>query len=369
MRHRTRFPFLLALAVTWPSLALAQTAGSGSPRQTRRGQLTGDALARYEWTKDIPADDGGTTDESRWRVQWRPRVEMSVGPLDLGVGGELNYSQDRNDRPPAGLAELAIIRDNYRSRDVRLDLAYGRVRLGALEVEAGRFAMPVALTEMIWDRDLRLQGGAAALDLGGADSASRLVLRGFYAVGSHVYEDESSVFGGAAELTLGARTTSRLQLVGSYLEFRDLERLDPVLRRQNTVVDERLVRDYRVADAVLRLTTDGPLTLVADYCWNTALSSANRGLWLSATLGALDTTRGTIEYTYARVDEDATVAALNTDDFYWNTAWEGHRIDAATGNAKGGGLHAITQWQRPKGAGAAAGEWVKRWRLEWRGSF
>ncbi len=372
MRQRSRLllPSLLAAAVAAPSLAWAQAARFGSGEDTY-GVFTGDALGRYEWTRNIPGDGDETTNESRWRLQWRPRFEASVGVLRLGVGAELNYSQDRNYKPPEGESELLILRDNYRSRDARLDLAYARLELGVLEIEGGRFVMPIAFTEMLWDRDLRPQGGAVSLVFGGDTSATRLALRGLYAIGSHVYEDESSVYGGAAELTLGEGTQSQLQIVGSYLQFQDLHRLDPALRRQNTVADEELARDYRVADLVARLVTNGPMTLVADYCWNTALSSENRGLWLAAKLGALGVTRTTIEYTYARVDKDATVAAFNADDFYWNTGWEGHRIDVSAGSSEGSGVHAITQWQRAKtdDETTADDEWVKRWRLEWHSSF
>ena len=46
------------------------------------------------------------------------------------MGGAFNYSDVENDVPPAGQELLPIIRDNYRSRDARLDLAYGKVKLG-----------------------------------------------------------------------------------------------------------------------------------------------------------------------------------------------------------------------------------------------
>ncbi len=363
---------VLPVALAFAAPAVAQSTASGQAGETKF-RFAGDALARYEWTRDIPGETGDQINQSRWRLQARPRVELGVGPLELGVGGEFNYSQDRNDRPPEGQQTLALVRDNYRSRDARLDLAYGRLKLGRLRVEGGRFLMSIPLTEMIWDRDLRPQGGAASLELGQAGS-SRLSLTGIYAKGSHVFEDESRMFGGAAQLQLVTGVSSQLQLVGSYLEFRDLQKLELAIRRQNTRNAAGLLADqYRVADVVARLSGSGqvPVLLVADYCWNTAIDQGNRGLWLAASLGSLETSRAQAAYTYARIDRDATVAAFNTDDFYWGTGWEGHRADLGTGAGRNSSIHAIAQWQRYKDSPdpLVAEHWVKRWRVELRTSF
>ena len=141
------------------------------PKQSSR--FAGDTLARYEWTRGIPVTRAGEPiafiDQNRYRVQARPRIELRFGPFELGAGGEFNYSEDENDVAPEG-ESLTIIRDNYRSRDARLDLAYGKVTFGPVTVQGGRFLMPIPLTEMIWDRDLRPQGGAATITLGDAQS-------------------------------------------------------------------------------------------------------------------------------------------------------------------------------------------------------
>jgi Putative porin len=340
------------------------------PKQAFR--FAGDGLARYEWTKDIPAGDT-FEDESRYRLQLRPRVEATFGPVELGVGGDFNYSKDENDKPPAGLAAPVLIRDNYRSRDARLDLAWGKLSAGPLSAQGGRFFMPLPLTEMIWDRDLRPQGGAATINFAPKSSLNRFAITGLYAKGSHVFEDESVMFGGGLDLSFASGQAARLQIAGTYLEFRDLDTLDPAIRRQNTRVAGLIVNDYRVVDIVGRITRTGqlPLQLVGDYCWNTAVDQDNKGLWLAVVLGALGTSRTRLEYTYAKIDKDATVAAFNTDDFFWGTGWEGHRADLATSGAKQSSIHAIAQWQRFKDSPdlAQRDRWVKRFRLEWRISF
>jgi hypothetical protein len=363
-------------------LALASVAAAQAPvvypnQPNKPLRFTGDALARYEWTEDIPTGDTLSSD-SRYLLQFRPRLEATVGPVQLGVGGEFNYSDEQNYEAPPGLPAPLLIRDNYRSRDARLDLAWAKLTAGPLSVEGGRLFMPLPLSEMIWDKDLRPQGGAASINLAPKTSRNRVALTGIYAKGSHVFEDESVMFGGGLDLvftSVQASTgqASQLELAGSYLEFRDLDTLQLAIRRQNTLLAGEFVYGYRVVDVVGRITRGGqlPLQLVADYCWNTAVDQDNKGLWLAAVLGAVGTSRARLEYTYAKIDKDATVAAFDTDDFFWGTGFEAHRVDLATGAAKSSSLHAIAQWQRFKDSPNPdqRDQWVKRYRLEWRVSF
>jgi hypothetical protein len=358
--------------------ALAAVAAAQEPTPVYQSQpkqplrFAGDSLARYEWTRDIPVGDA-LENEDRYRLQLRPRVEATFGPVELGVGGDFNYSEDENDLPPEGLDAPVLIRDNYRSRDARLDLAWGKLTAGPLTAQGGRFFMPLPVTEMIWDRDLRPQGGAASINFAPKSSLNRFALIGLYAEGSHVFEDESLMFGGGLDLSFASGQTARLQIAGTYLEFRDLDKLDPAIRRQNTRVAGEIVNGYRVVDIVGRISRTGqlPMQLVGDYCWNTAVDQDNKGLWLAVVLGTLPTSRTRLEYTYAKIDKDATVAAFNTDDFFWGTGWEGHRADLATGGARKSSFHAIAQWQRFKDSPNPDQRelWVKRFRLEWRTSF
>jgi opacity protein-like surface antigen len=384
----TRICAASSLAVFAMAGAAAAQDSTATYQQQKAFRFTGDTLARYEWTKDIPGD---VPDVNRYRLQARPRVEMTIGPVQLGVGGEFNYSDDENDKAPAG-ETLTIIRDNYRSRDARLDLAWGKVTFGPFSAEGGRFFMPIPFTEMIWDRDLRPQGGAASIQLGKATSAARFALHGIYALGSHVFDDEGDfrktssdgsdplldqgavrMYGGAGELSLGRAGETALHFMGAYLEFDKLNQLEPPIRRQNTRASGLIVNQYKVVDLVGRLTRGGqlPAQLVFDYCWNNAINADNKGLWLAAVLGEIGVSPAKLEYTYAKVDRDATVAAYNTDDFFWGTGWEGHRVDIGVSTRKNNSVHAIAQWQRFKDSPdpVVQQQWVKRYRLEWRTTF
>lgn len=334
-------------------------------------RFAGDSLARYEWTDELPDAAAAGDQRKRWRIQARPRLEMRIGPIEAGVGGEFNYSQDRNDELVNGEPVL-VQRDNYRSREARLDLAYGRLDLGIVSAQGGRFLMPLPLTEMTWDADLRPQGGSATLSFG-AQGTTRIAATGLYAKGSHVFEDESVLYGGGVTLHLVTGPQSALQLSGSYLQFEDLDRLDPAIRRQNTRLEGAFVHDYRVVSVNARLAQGGqmPLLLVADYCWNTSLEEGNRGLWLAATLGSIEVSRLRAEYVYAKVDRDATVAAFATDDFLWGTGWAGHRVTLSTAASHRSTLSAIAQWQRFKDSPIpeVADSTVKRYRIEMKTTF
>jgi hypothetical protein len=364
MRVLPGFALLVLTAVP----ASAQTTAYQSEK---RVQLKLDALLRREWTQDIFQAADVFRDESRWRGRVLPRLEIAAGRLELGVGGDFNWSSDDNVAGPP-----ALIRDNYRSDDSRLDLAYARLQpAGWLRLQGGRIPMPIALTEMIWDRDLRPQGGAVTLEARDLGSLSRLGATVLGARGSHVFEDEdTNMVALSGEAVLATSPESRLELVGSYLKFTRLDSLEPMIRRQNTRLAGALVNEYRVADFVARYVVDSggvPLQLVADYCWNTALDEDNRGLWLAAVLGSIRSSRARAEYTYAKVDKDATLAAYASDDFFWATGWEGHRGELATRLGEHLSSHVIGQLQRFKDSPRPEEQehWVKRLRLELRLSY
>jgi hypothetical protein len=375
---------VLPLAVGLAAPCVAQNAGQAAPSNAMQGQqqsgrkkslrFAGDAMTRYEWTRDLPEAGPEEVDSDRWRFQARPRIEASIGPVEAAVGGDFNYSKDENDALVAGQPRT-LIRDNYRSRDARFDVYYGRLNLGPVSAQGGRFFMPLPLTEMVWDADLRPLGGSATVSLGGTGPGStmRLAATAIYAKGSHVYEDQSILWGGGAEMAVGTGTASKLGLAGSYLVFDELGTLDSALRRQNTRIEGLIGPQYRVIDVNARLASGGqmPIILLADYCWNTERTDDNRGLWLSATLGSTEVSRAAITYTYAKVDRDATVAAFSTDDFLWGTGWQGHRADLATATTRNSSLHAIAQWQRYKDSPdpEIAARYVKRWRVELRRTF
>jgi hypothetical protein len=333
-----------------------------------------DGVLRQEWTDEITF-----IDDSRQLARLRPRIEAGVNRFLFGLGGDFVYGSQENTVPPEGVATLPLLRDNYDARDARLDLAFARVSAGPARLEAGRFPMPVRLTEMTWDRELRPQGAALTLETRDHGPFTRLALTGLGARGSHVFPGGAFEFGdretlwiASASAIAGQPGEGTLELIASYLTWSDLQHVDPRLRRQNTRSSPGgpLARGYDVVDLIARYSRDQgmALQLIADYCWNTAADDRNKGLWLAAVLGSTRTARASLEYTYAKVDPDATLAAFAADDFLWETGWEGHRVDLGFRLAENYALHGVAQRQRFKDAPLEADREVdlSRYRVELR---
>lgn len=350
---------VLAVTLLSAASAGAQDAVYQSPKKLT---FQGEGLLREEWTRDFPSG----TDTDRFRARALPGLRLTLGSFVLGAGGDFQWSSDEN-----VVAGQPLIRDNYDSRDARLDLAFARLDTGAVDLAAGRFEMPIGFTEMVWDRDLRPQGAALTLALRDRGSLRRLAVTALGARGSHVFDDDDTTMVSAAlDARFAVGGEWRLDLLGAFVTFRDPAKLEVKIRRQNTRVAGALVRDYDVVDAVVRLRRDGsvPLQLVADGCLNTAADDQRRGLWLSAVVGSTQSARARLEYVYAFVDRDATLAAYATDDFLWATGWAGHKADLGLALGRHLALHGVGQVQRFKDSAVAAerDDWIKRFRVELR---
>jgi Putative porin len=367
--------FLLCLVLASPFPAAAQDVFQAGKKYSFRFDV--DGLAREEWTSDIFVSASETRKEDRWRLRLLPRIEAGIGKLTLGAGADFNYSQDENTLVgvPAGQTTQTLIRDNYDSRDARLDLAFARLEPASwLRVEGGRFAMPIAFTEMIWDKDLRAQGGALNLALRDRGALKRLGLTGLWSRGSHVFDDDkATLFSLAADVDLRLGENTSLELITAWMDWSDIRTMEPRIRRQNTRVGGVFVFDYEVLDFVARLRFGGsvPVQLVGDFCVNTAVDEQRNGLWLAAVLGSLRTSVLRGEYVFAKVDKDATLAAYGADDFFWVTGWKGHRLDLGARVKDQVSLHLVGQLQkftaspRPE----ERDHWVRRIRAEVRFSF
>ena len=354
------------------SLLAAQPAAAQYGQKKASFSFAGDTLARYEWTLKIPTPDGTTVDENRYFLQARPRVEVSFGPVELGVGGPVQLQQGRQHEARGRHRRRSSSATTSTPATSASTSTTPGSRPGPVVVEGGRMLMPLPLTEMIWDKDLRPQGGALSLVFEEGDTG-RFALRGIYTLENHWFPDESKMYGGSVELAFASGQNSQIVLAGSYLVFDDLEAIDPRIRRQNTRdILGFIADDYRVADVQVRLINAGqvPFQLVLDYCWNTAASEDNKGLWVEATMGALASSRVFLEYIYAKVDRDATLAAFNADDFFWGTGYEVHSVDVGSATSQKSSIHGIASWQRVRDRlFTEPADWIQRYRIEWRYEF
>lgn len=372
----TRLAALSLLAVL-PATAAGQEAEPVyQPSRKWSVELKLEGFLRQEWTDTI-----SFTDEDRWVLRMKPRVEVGADRFLLGIGGDFIRSSDENTVPPPNLAALPLLRDNYDSRDARLDLAFVRADATPwLRLHAGRFPMPVRFTEMVWDRELRPQGGAVTVQGTDVGPFRSVGVTGLFARGSHVFpqdggpfdfSDRETVLSAAAHASFASGDRGTIDLLAAYVTFTDLQHLEPRLRRQNLrAAGGTLALEYDVVDLVARYTRTGgmDLQLVADVCWNTAADELDRGVWLAAILGSTRSARARLEYTYATVDRDATLAAFGADDFLWVTGWEGHRGDLGIRISDRLAAHGVAQRQRFKDSPRVEDRdvWLDRYRLELR---
>ena len=364
----TRLALLLVPALAVPA----------SAQQQKQAPITGDIIIRQEWTDDFFTQQPDPVPSHRTRFWIRPKFEVETSLLRMGLGADASYSTDKNLEPEGVTLPLTLIRDNYISRNIRLDIAYLGTNLGPIKVDAGRMPMPFRLTNMIWDQDLRIQGGAAQWTVYQGSTAEPMVkASGIYSRGSHVFADSEDPEGSSlgegvtiagGSLDLGFGESKRVDFTGTYLEFDKLNLLETKIRRQNTRVGGALVKEYGVVDLVLRFRTDSPFPMqfVVNGARNRKTETLRDGIWLTAVLGSLVDGRIRGEYTYAKMDRDVTVAAYAGDDFFWGTGWLGHRAELAFAQNPKASFHVIGQMQQFKDSAnpAERSHWVKRLRLE-----
>jgi len=301
--------------------------------------------------------------------------------LRLIAGAEVNFSSDTNTAPTDVTLPVRPIRDNYDSRGIRLDLAsLGISPLPDLEIDAGRMVMPFRVTEMLWDRDLRVQGAVARWTRVSEESGlETLRLSAVYSRGGHVFRDSAGSFlRSGTTLTgvsvdFGVGSSKRADLTASYLRFDGTKHLDSVIRRQNTgSTSDALGRNFGIIDLVGRFRWDTriPLRAAINYAINHRAVGKPAGLWAAFVAGSFPDARVRGEYTYATVDRDLTLAAYAGDDFFWGTGWDGHRLDLGFAPWSTTSFHIVGQWQRFKEtADPVERAWIRRMRLEARRTF
>ena len=111
---RDEIPALAARAARRPRPRPRRHRAGRSSSRRRPSGSPGTRSPATSGRRDIPTVDG-LVNEDLYFLQARPRVELNVGPIELGVGGAFNYSENENDLPPEGLDRPLLIRENFRT--------------------------------------------------------------------------------------------------------------------------------------------------------------------------------------------------------------------------------------------------------------
>lgn len=287
----------------------------------------GDARLRGDVVHDLPGRD----DLDRFRSRIRFGAHRMFDNLEFGIAleGALGSDDNRDNRRN---------NDNERSDAINLDSFYLRWNASDnTSVLLGRAEMPLVLTPLTWDADLRPIGISATHSIAIGDF-DRLAFSAGYFAGTHLYQDESRIK--AAQigwfLREGAEVSGDVQL--SWLDFSELDQLTANgLTRTNRRVGSHLLSDYRLADLQvgIKLPLMGwPLALRGDVVRNLGADDRNQGARFTAVLGDRLQPMGW-EYGLAlqRIQRDAVMAAFNEDDWWFHSfsngqmLWTGYGID------------------------------------------
>lgn len=280
----------------------------------------GDLRLRGESTRDIPAR---SDDIERGRAALRAgaRYDTDNGwelaaAVKLAAGTDSNTDNVRNN-------------DNERSNGAAFDEWYAAYNFGeSNQFRVGKGRMPLVLSPLVWDRDLRPVGASLEYSASVRDFDAFHLTAGYFA-GDHLYGDESRI--GALQFGYGwmegAETGFSAFL--SYLDFSDLDvAAREGLARTNRRVAGRYLSDYRLADLQFIAHTqvfDGPLVARLDLVRNLGADNLRDGARFSLVWGdAQDLGGWELGYAIQRAQRDAVLAAFAEDDWWFHSFARGY---------------------------------------------
>jgi hypothetical protein len=199
---------------------------------------------------------------------------------------------------------------------------------------------------MLWDHDIQTPGIAVAYHaILGSDSLLTVAGAGFY--GPQSQGDETRIGAGQVLWTSGDPGRFSVQAAVSFWYFDPFELKlffangRPNLIRQNYPNAELdgLLSNYRILDASVRFAFpigSVPVSIGLDGLTNFGLRGVakaegdGQAFEGNLTLGRVGTPRDwRFFYTYQYVEQDALIGAYNTDDWWFHTWYQGHRVGLA----------------------------------------
>lgn len=339
-RPRMRIPLLrigvLPLLVMIANASFAQSANDDALLLTQEQEPTSsnthfvaDLWLNQDHVSGLP---NNREDINRTRGRLRFGISGLIGSnWDFTATARIAQGSDSND-------DNRRNNDNERSDDVGIDQILVRWHASEMaSLQFGKAPMPLDLSPMLWDPDLRPAGIAweQSFALGATD---RLHLIAGYFAGQHLYGDESRI--AAAQLAWlwrdGAPTRGRASL--SWLGFSRLDELaHEGLGRTNALSSGAYVSDFHLLDLQLAAHRDWgnwPIDLQLDLVRNFGADFARDGARLSLSAGDYRQPRGVqLGFAIERIQREAVLAAFNSDDWWFHSnmrgqlAWIAYGLD------------------------------------------
>jgi hypothetical protein len=288
----------------------------------RRFSLLGDLRLRGDFVTGLP---GGRENLERARSFLRLGAAMTPHPsLELGAALEAAWGSDANRDNPSN-------NDNESSDDVNLDLAYVRWQPEARSTFwGGRHALPLQLTPVVWDEDLRPVGAAARLRIPWRDFDTWTFAGGWFEIQNLDADDWSqlaAVQAGYSWLDGGPRGADVRAAFLHWASFDEL--VANKLARTNVVQAGHFRSDFDLADLQIDWRTQlGGVACQVDGEWVENLGADTESSAWRAGLSIGDLWRPwhvQLRYAFHRVESDAVLAAFNSDDWWFHSRMRGHR--------------------------------------------
>jgi hypothetical protein len=305
--------------------------------------LFGDVALRGDRVTGFDAREDVERLRARLRVGWR-----GVGDTweyAFAVRGNLGSDSNRDNRRN---------NDNERSDDVRLDQAYWRwLPTEDAALTLGKAALPLSLTPLVWDSDLRPLGVGFS-QRWSLREADGLRLSGGYFAGDHLYGDRSRIAAAQLAWTLNEGAPFSIDTALAYLHFSDLGRATAEgLTRTNRRIGNSLVSDYRLLDLQVGArwqVDDKALVARVDLLRNLGADDQDEGARASLVYGDADLQPGwELGLSWQRIQRDAAQAAFNEDDWWFHSFARGVMPWAAYGFDNGWSLRSALFIERRDG--------------------
>lgn len=317
-----------AAAVLGVALAVTAAAQEPAPQYFEEEKphlaLQWDFLARYDNISHLSYYNN----ISRGRFEFRPEVDFIVSPtVKFGIRGVFDYGTEEN-------YDNALYGDNYVSRGAFVDRYFFMWTPGPWTFQAGSFALPVAASEMLWDKYDIQTPGASLSYTGPLGPTSTLTLTAAGIYSAQRYRDQSILGVWQALFRSGDEDRFAVQASASFWHM-GMDNVDPQYYRENRVVFVNGGLAYKskfdLLDTLVKFqfpVAGLPVTVSLDFIHNFGVVGSGPNAYeAGVTVGSVGTPRTWRAFlVYQNIGRDALVAAYNTDDWWWHTWAEGYRF-------------------------------------------
>ena len=287
------------------------------------GEWFTDILLRQEQTTDLP---NNREDIERTRLFFWAELDAPINS-DFSLGASIygNYGSDDDEDNRANL-------DNSETDTVEVDqffIQWHHSESGSAWI--GKHYLPVALSAMVWDKDIFTVGISSVNEWTTESDAEVLIGFGVHRV-EHIFSDQTNM--AFAQFEYGQYLgdvflTSSLSLVA----FEDTEFLvaDGVVRTNTTTA---LQEGFELA--LVNLAIDFAIGDIGAFLSIEALNNFaddnNTGARYNLVIGDSSVKNGwQTSFHYQDLERDAAIAAFNDDDWWFKTRMTGYRVSGSFG--------------------------------------